>query len=187
MSDNDSLADRRRIAEEDYFKKKDRELIEKMRQSAETGKLRREMSAAIGISDPELLDQLRELGFTPETVSLLPLVPALRVAWAEGGVSAKEREMILEIARARGIDAGSPADAQLETWLDVRPADAVFTGAQRLIAALLDTGTSTLPISVDDVLAQSEQIAAASGGVFGFRSISTEERKLLEQLQKELR
>ena len=187
MSENDSLADRRRIAEEDYFRKKDRELIDKMREATARGELRREMSAAVGITDPQVLDELRTLGFSPATVALLPLMPALRVAWAEGGVSPAEREMLLELARARGIEAGSPADNQLERWLDAQPPADVFAGAERLIAALLDSGASTLDLSADDVLARSEQIAAASGGIFGFRKISPEERRILEHLQSEFR
>ena len=46
-----------------------------------------DMIAKTGLSDPELLRDLNELGFTPETVTLLPLVPIVQVAWAEGGVS----------------------------------------------------------------------------------------------------
>jgi hypothetical protein len=33
--------------------------------------------------------------------------------WADGGISDRERELVIEAARARGIEAGSTADRQL--------------------------------------------------------------------------
>ena len=187
MAEQDAMGDRRRAAEETYFQKKDRELIEKMRAAAASERARHEMSASTGLSDPEALRDLEELGFTPDTVALLPLVPIVRMAWIEGGVTPAERDKILEIARARGVLDGSAADAQLRTWLAARPSDEVFTRAQRLIAAILDTDVSgTLNLSADELLAQCEQIAAASGGIFGIGRISAEERTLLEQVGADL-
>ena len=187
MAEQDAMGDRRRAAEETYFQKKDRELIEKMRAAAASGRARHEMSASTVLCDPEALRDLEELGFTPDTVALLPLVPIVRMAWIEGGVTPAERDKILEIARARGVLDGSAADAQLRTWLAARPSDEVFTRAQRLIAAILDTDVSgTLNLSADELLAQCEQIAAASGGIFGIGRISAEERTLLEQVGADL-
>ena len=60
-----------------------------------------------------MLRELQVLGFTPETVALLPLVPLVQMAWAEGGVSDAERRLILQFARTRGIEEGSGADRQL--------------------------------------------------------------------------
>ena len=110
MAEQDAMGDRRRAAEETYFQKKDRELIEKMRAAAASERARHEMSASTGLSDPEALRDLEELGFTPDTVALLPLVPIVRMAWIEGGVTPAERDKILEIARARGVLDGSVAD-----------------------------------------------------------------------------
>lgn len=187
MAEQDSMGDRRRAAEETYFQKKDRELIEKMRSAAEAERARQDMSASTGLTDPDALRELQELGFTPDTIALLPLVPVVRMAWAEGGVTPAEREMIVRLARSRGVVDGSVADAQLQTWLAARPSDVVFTRAQRLIAAILDTDASgTLDISADDLLAQCERIAAASGGIFGIGRISAEERALLQQVGAEL-
>src|SRR5688572_21881559 len=110
MPNDNPLGDRGRSLEEDYFRKKDRELIEKMRQAAAAEAARLELSAKSGLQDPELLKELQELGFTPDTVVLLPLVPLVQVAWAEGGVSDAERKLILQLARSRGVSEGSAAD-----------------------------------------------------------------------------
>ena len=75
MSEGDFLDDRRRASEDDYFRKKDRELVEKMRAAAAADRAKNELSASTGLSDPALLAALAALGFTPDTVSVLPLVP----------------------------------------------------------------------------------------------------------------
>ena len=188
MTEDNPLADRGRALEEDYFRKKDRELIEKMRAADAAAKARRDLGASTGLSDPALLDELQALGFTPETVPLLPLIPLVRVAWAEGGVSAQERKMIVDLARARGIAAGSGADRQLADWLDRQPSEAVFTRAMRLISAVMSgQSANTASLSADDLVKYCEEIAAASGGLLGIGKVSSEERKLLASIAAELK
>ena len=188
MTEDNPLADRGRALEEDYFRKKDRELIEKMRAADAAAKARKELGASTGLSDPALLDELQQLGFTPETVPLLPLIPLVRVAWAEGGVSAQERKMILDLARARGIAAGSTADRQLAEWLDRQPSESVFARAMRLISAVMSgQSTNASSLSADDLVKYCEEIAAASGGLLGIGKVSSEERKLLASIAAELK
>jgi DNA-binding phage protein len=129
MTDGEFLDDRRRASEDDYFRKKDRELIEKMRQTAAAERATNELRSKTGLSDPELLKSLQDLGFTPDTIGVLPLVPIVQIAWAEGGVSAAERDLIVKFARERGIAAGTPADALLQAWMARKPSDAVFAHA----------------------------------------------------------
>ncbi len=188
MSNNDGITDEVRRREEEYFRRKDRELIERMRQAAAEAEKRKHLEEATGIHDPAQLEELQALGFTPETLSLLPLVPELQVAWAEGGVSAAERAMILDLARSRDIAAGSAADVQLQEWLDARPSEDTFRKAARLIGAMLDDPAGTeMQVSADDLLKYCEQIAQASGGLFGIGSVSAQERTALEQIAAQLR
>jgi hypothetical protein len=189
MTDKDIFAERGRSLEEEYFRRKDKELIEKMRKAAAAEAGRAEMGKRTGLADPELLNELDALGFTPETVILLPLVPIVQVAWAEGGVSDAERHLIVKLARARGISEGSSADAQLMEWLDRRPADRVFTDATRLIRAMLDApGHPGISVTADDLVKQAEAIASASGGMLGIIGrVSAEEREILKTLAARLR
>jgi hypothetical protein len=191
MTDHDAFADRGRALEEDYFRKKDRELVEKMRRAAADESARTEMGRATGVSDPALLTELQDLGFTPDTVSLLPFVPLIEVAWAEGGVTPAERELIVKLARTRGIDDNSAADRRLNEWLSSRPDAIVFAKAGRLIAAVLDSssGGNKQAFTADDVVAYSEKIAGASGGIFGtaLRSVTSEERALLSRIASEVK
>jgi hypothetical protein len=136
-----------------------------------------------------VLQELRELGFTPETIVLLPLVPLIEVAWAEGGVTDAERAAIEDVARQRGISEGSAAWQQLDGWLTARPSPAVLAGAGRLIAAMLDAGAvQTRDLSGEDLVRYCERIAAASGGIFGLtlRSVSPDERVILSRVAAQL-
>lgn len=183
MSEGDFLDDRRRASEDDYFRKKDRELVEKMRAAAAADRAKSELSARTGLSDPALVAELGALGFTPETVSVLPLVPIVEMAWAEGGVTAAERTLLVTLARGRGIAEGSLADQQLSDWLARPPSPAVFERATRLIRAMLDTGSPAGgKLSADELIKYSENIAAASGGILGIGKVSSEERATLARI-----
>ena len=186
MPDRDIIQERGRSLEDDYFKKKDRELIEKIQRAAEADRARADVGRAAGLSDPALAQELLDLGFTADTVALLPIVPILQMAWAEGGVSQSERDLIVRFARSRGIAEGSAADQQLTSWLANRPSEAVFARAGRLIRAVLDSGSDP-GLNADDLVAYAEKIASASGGVFGIGKISSEERALLSGLAADLK
>jgi hypothetical protein len=187
VTSNDGITDDVRKREEEYFRRKDRELIERMRQEAEAANARKELETATGIHNPDSLADLEALGFTPRTIALLPLIPVLQVAWAEGGVSAAERGMIVALARSRGITAGSEADQQLREWLDRRPSEDTFRKASRLIGAMLDRPQGAeIQMSADDLIKCCEQIAHASGGIFGIGSVSAEEKTALQEIAAQL-
>lgn len=178
----------KRDHEEDYFRKQDQELIEKMRKAAADDRARMALGAQSGVQDPLLLGDIARLGFSADTVHLLPLVPILQVAWAEGGVSPAERTLIIEVARSRGVAEGSPADRQLAEWLAHPPSPDVFARAGRLIAAMLAASSGTAhDLSADDLVRQCERVAAASGGILGLGKVSAGERAAIEQLQKTLK
>ena len=187
-TDDDALAGRKRKLEEDYFRKQDQELIERMRRAAILAQERDALEAKTGLHDPELLKDLQELGFHPDTVVLLPLVPLVQVAWAEGGVSPQERALIVDLARKRGVQEGSAAEGQLTEWLHERPDESVFTRAARLIRAMLAAGSQeTHDLSSDDLVKYCENIASASGGLLGIGRVSSEERALLKRIAEQLK
>ena len=187
MTEKNIFSEREYSLEEEYFRRKDRELIEKMRAAAAAELARAELGKSSGLQDPELLKELEELGFTPETIILLPVIPLVQVAWAEGGVSDAERHLLIKLARARGIAEDSAADRQLAGWLTHRPADRVFVNAGRLIRAVMDTPGHE-DLKADDLVKQAEAIAAASGGMLGIIGrISAEERAILTNLAAQLK
>ena len=170
--------------EEEYLHKQDLELLERMRKAGAAGGRAKSSVTEAGSSDPELLKEIEQLGFTPDTIWLLPLVPLLHVAWAEGSVSPEERKLILDLAHARSIAEGSPADRQLREWLVHKPPQNVFTRGGRLITAMIAAGSPEVKdLSTDALLKICESIAAASGGILGLGKVSAEERAALAQIQ----
>jgi hypothetical protein len=178
----------KREHEEDYFRKQDQELIAKLRAAAAADAARRALGEQAGIHDPDLLQEIARLGFSADTVSLLPLMPILQVAWADAGVSPAERALIVDVARHRGITEGSAADRQLSEWLAERPAPDVFSRAARLVNAMLAAGSSAVhDLSADDLVEYAERIAAASGGMLGLGAVSSIERAAIEQIKQALK
>ena len=187
MADRDALGDRRRGLEEEYFHRKEKELIEKMRRHAEQESTRRRLGEKAGVASEEILNDLQELGYTPETVMLLHLAPLIQTAWAEGGITQRERELIIKAARSRGIDAGSAADGQLATLLTERPSQEFFEKTLRAIGAILQTQPPEVrEKTARDLVSLSASIAAVSGGIVGFRTVSDEERQILAHISEEL-
>jgi hypothetical protein len=142
------------------------------------------------ISDLAMLAELLDLGFTSDTIVLLPLVPVIELAWAEGGVTPAERQLLVSLARRRGVEEGSTADRQLGEWMETCPAPEVFGKAGRLIAALLSSGALvTRGLTSEQLVSYCEQIASASGGLFGLpiRAVSLEERELLARIAGDLK
>ena len=190
MSEHDAFAERGRALEDEYFRKKDRELIEKLRRASEADRARGELSKQTGVTDPALLADLQDIGLTADTVVLLPLVPAVELAWAEGDVTPAERQLVVSIARTRGIAEGSGPDRLLNTWLASRPTPEQFARARRLLSALLDSGAQVAKdLTADQLVKYCEQIASASGGLFGLpmRAVSMEERNLLSKIASDLK
>jgi hypothetical protein len=181
------LEDRRRNQEEEYFQRQEQELIAKLQQRGREAATRGRMAERTGMADQEILRDLEALGYTPETVMLLHLVPLLQMAWAEGGVSDRERALIVEAARARGIEAGSAADGQLATWLATRPSVDFFAGTLRAIGAILQTRPlEEREASQRDLLSYCTAIASASGGILGFGKVSHEEQQVLARISQVL-
>src|SRR6266849_7338908 len=117
MAQKDAFDELRKAKEEEYFHKQERELLEQLKERAAAEAERRKLGEALQSTDAQLLEDLQALGYTAETVKLLFAVPLISVAWADGSMSARERSLILELAKAQ--EGG--ALEQLTKWLDERP------------------------------------------------------------------
>ena len=169
MTDKDAFAERGRTLEEDYFRRKEKEVIEKMRRSAAAEADRRRLGEQAGVADEDVLRDLQELGYTTDTLILLHLVPLIQTAWAEGSVSDRERDLIVQAARARGIEANSSAGQLLNGWLAQRPSEELFEKTLRAIHAILQAASPEVRATSErDLLSRCAAIASASGGIMGF-------------------
>jgi tellurite resistance protein len=178
MADDNAMARRGKALEEEYFHRKEKELLEKLKKRRTTEGHFKDLSEATGTASEEVLQSLHELGYTRDTVALLHLVPLVNVAWADGKVSGPEHRMILEAARLRGVEESSPAYDQLEDWLQNRPDADLFDQTLRVIGHLAEEGRES-----DDTLTQALAVASASGGILGLgNKVSSEEQALLERI-----
>lgn len=155
--------------EDEFFYRKDRELIEALRQRADVEAALHNLSAATGIGDRELLGGLRHLGYEPQTVVLLPLMPLVDVAWSDGSVSEEERKQIFHIAAQKGVDCAGSAWRRLAEWLQTQPSDELF----RVTLRALRESHQALPVEDRaarecELLMQCFLVASSSGGLFGF-------------------
>lgn len=187
MSTKDIFVDRERGLEEEYFLRKERELIDKMHSKRADESLREQMEEATGINDEEVIEALHELGYTPETVQLLHLVPLIQVAWASGDISDEERELITQLAYTRGVQPESKAQVQLNEWLANEPPPEFFENTLRAIRIFMASLPADQQVDArQDLLSYCSRIAEASGGFLGFGSVSSAERKTLERIANEL-
>jgi len=170
--------------EEEYFRKRDVELIERMISAAKLENERRQFADAAGISDQDILDDLERLGYSRETVMLVHLVPMVHVAWIDGSVSHPEREALFAMALLRGVKAGIPAHVQLSKWLNTRPSKEFFLKTQRAIRVLLQSHPpETRSAEAADLVRCCTNIASASASLFGFGPrICSAERQLITEI-----
>jgi len=187
---SDGWSDRRRASEDEYFRRRDQELVERIRLRAEDEAAFRRLAEAAGMDDEDILQKLQRLGYTAETVTLLYVVPLIDVAWADGTVSEPERDVIIAAARARGVEAGSHADLQLAQWLSNRPSSVLSDGTLHVLAVIMmqrhssDAGARSA--AAQELFNSCKAVASASGGILGFRTISDTEQRALDRIAYEL-
>jgi hypothetical protein len=188
MAEKDKFAEREHWLEEEYFGKKNQELIDKLRQKRAREADRQKMSEMMGVNDQEVLEALQDLGYTSETIQLLHIVPLVEVAWTEGGVADREREMIYKIAQARGVQPDSVAHELLSHWLENKPSERFFENSLRAIRVVLDLlPEDQRQASRKDLITYCNQIASAvSSGIFGPGKIQDEERELIAHIAAEI-
>jgi hypothetical protein len=183
MVEDGPLSDRRRALEEDYFRNKDKQIVEKMRREQALVDDRAAIAAATGLTDDALIADLQSAGFTADTIVLLNLVPAIEVAWAEAPVPKAERNVILSAAQLQGVQDGSAAARQLDAWLSSPPPKATFAAALRAIHAIIDRMPAEAAAQArESVLELTSAVARGAGGLLGFGAVSGEERKVIERL-----
>jgi hypothetical protein len=188
MSDKDIFAERERWLEEEYFRKKNQELVEKLHRQQAHQAERRQIAEIICVADQDVIDALQSLGYTADTVQLLYLIPLVQVAWSEGGAADREREMILNVAETQGIRPGSLAHQHLIQWLTVKPSKRFFEDnlhAIRVIFELLPP--EQREAGRRNLIAACSQIASiVEGGIMGRARISEEERFLIDHIAMEI-
>jgi len=188
----DLFKDRERGLEEDFFRKSDAKLLEKMRETAKLQEIAGALAEILKVQNPELLSRTIALGINKDTAAAFLLAPMVQVAWAEGKVTEPERQTILRFARSRGIEDGSPAQVQLLAWLQTRPPQAVFDTAIEVIkAGLAEFPPNEREERIGRLIQICREVSEASGGIakaLGVGSgVSSEEQSVLDVVSAALR
>jgi len=168
--------------EEEYFARRDRELIETQRRKAADAEELRKLGEALGLSDLDVLAALRSEGLDASQAALVYLLPAIEVAWSDGAVGKGERELLHEQLRRHSDQQPSvQAIARFDGWLSTRPSDRLFERARRAAQLRVSgTGVAERPALAKQILAEATAVAEASGGLLGRGAVSSPERRALE-------
>lgn len=183
--ESESLRDRGRDLEDEFFHREDQRLIERLNELKAIETTREALSKATGITKPAVLDRLMALGIRAETVTALFMVPLVEVAWADGTLDTKERRAILDRTGDSGIVGGSTEYALLEAWLDRRPDPKLLAAWTHLVQGVCEQlGQDEAARLKAGLLERARTVAGASGGVFGIGSkVSNAEAAVLAQLE----
>jgi hypothetical protein len=180
MADNQHiLGERGKTLEDEFFRKEDARLIEKLRELKAKEATREELSRISGIKNTAILDRLIQLGVHAETLVALSIVPLAEVAWADGAIDAKEEQAILDRAAKSGVTPGSTSYDLLKSWLERRPEPRLLTAWIHMVQGINENLT---PEQVEALRAglveRARAVASASGGVLGVGKISSAEAEM---------
>ncbi len=96
---------------------------------------------------------------------LIPLVPLVKTAWAEGRVTKRERRLVFEAAERMGIKSGSTAHQRLAEWLELHPTEEFYDLSLEILRQrwqrLDNNEKNQLKF---DLLSDCTKVAEASGG-----------------------
>ena len=182
------LGDRVQTLEDEFFRREDQRLMDRLRELKQRETSREALSKASGITNPSILDKLIDLGIRPEIVGALAIIPLVEVAWADGSIGGRERETILERAQKSGIEAGSPGHDLLASWLERRPEPKLLTSWIHLVEGICESlDRDEIAALQTGLVERTRAVARASGGVLGVGAVSGAEADMIKQLQSAFR
>ncbi len=180
----DSLKDRKRALEEEFFAKYNAQLLADLKAKASRTAHREALAEVSGITDDNLLDRLIELDIESETLAALSLIPLVEIAWADGSLDPRERDAVLQAAASQGIEEGTPAHQLLDSWLERIPNRAILAAWKAYIGELIaDMSQEERAKLRDELLQRARRIAKSAGGFLGFNKISDREESILYDLE----
>ena len=104
-------------SEDEYFHRRDRELMEQKRRAEAEVTARQALASALGITNEELMRRLQAQGITPELTVLLPWLPAIQVAWLKSLTAAERDWLVDHIKTMQAPPLDAAASRALQEWL----------------------------------------------------------------------
>lgn len=185
---HDAFEARRNSFEEAYFRKKDAELVEKLRNVFQAQRERDDLKRATGITSDEVLDRLMAVQVRGEMLTAFKLLPLVEIVWADGGCDKREADAVIRAAVRYGVPADSAALERIKEWIERGPdpeaRKAWYMYAQELRKVLSPAELKTFR---DDLLEMARGIASLSGGIlYTFFSVSHNEKTVLKKITEAL-
>lgn len=184
----DSFEARRKAIEEAYFRKRDAQLVDKLKDLFRKKIEKEDLRRMTGITDERVLDNVVALNLSGDLLGAFRLFPLLEIAWADGQVDEHEVRAVLEAAVQHGVAPGSPAYEMMERSLkdhlrsDARKAWYLY--AEELCKVL---NPQELAAFRQDLLDCATRVAQASGGVLNVAfTVSAREKKILDAIERAL-
>lgn len=184
----DLLADRGKGLDESFFAKHNEALRQRLRDREQVRKQKEALSAASGIADHVVLEELVALEFGSDTLPALSLVPLVAVAWADGRIDDKEHRALLSAAEEMGIAKQDPSWQLTERWLVRQPTPDLLLAWKYYVRARWITLSSEAQCAMRaKLLDRARAVAAATGGFLGIgQKVSASEEDVLEELERAL-
>lgn len=133
----------------------------------------------------QVSEKARTLGYTPDKLPLLFLVPFVKVAWAEGHVQANEQKAILSFAVNLSVGPDHADYEKLLKWFDERPDEEFFARSIEDLRELLASIPPKQEVRLRMMLQFGcVEVAHASGDIGLLRGRSNIRREEREELQR---
>jgi hypothetical protein len=178
------LGDRGKSLEDAFFRKENERAIQHLREMQQRTTSREGLSKVTGITNEEIIDRLVALGIRPEIVTALAIVPLVQVAWADGSLDAKERQVVLERAEKSGIAPGTADHDLLRSWLDKKPEPRLLAAWTEMVRGLSEhMSPQELASLKAGLIERAKAVARASGGFLGMGAVSIAEQNAIDRLE----
>ena len=183
------LEDRRRALEESFFSKKNKQLLDALREELSQSDRKQALSAAAQIDDENTLDLLIQADITVESLLAFKLLPLVEVAWADNSIAQPERDAILAAAEAQGIQSTDVAYQLLQNWLAEPLTEEVKAAWRSYAGALAESlGTEECVAICSEVVGKAREVAQSAGGILGIgNKISPVEEQVMSELEQAFR
>lgn len=182
---NEAILDpRRRALENAFFIEEDRRLTRRLIEADAERAERDAITAATRITDPAVIDKFIAVGLCSTNLSALVVIPLVAVAWADGGISDKERQAVLDVAGKLKLERTTDTLALLNAWLMHRPPPELLEVWEAYTAGFADRLSASDRRELrDEVMTRAREVAEAQGGFLTFGRISTAEEAVLARIE----
>lgn len=142
------------------------------------------LAEATGIDERELLDRLIRSGFHSDNIEALHLLPIAVTAWASGSVTSEERKIARLAVFSTGLSENPEPTWLFLEWIRNRPSQSLWNLWRDYMDAKSQFPlTPRFRLQALTVYRAAKQVAYASGGLWGFGTISWAEQAVLDRMR----